>query len=74
LPVERLRLEDDQTLSHATTQLVATGGYGLGYVEGHMQGRVPRGTYVEKWLLRPVALGGVQIQWTPGEKPVKVIV
>lgn len=44
-------------LRHDTKYLVGCGGYSKGYLEGHRDGLVPRGTYVETGLLRPTTLG-----------------
>lgn len=45
------------SLEHRKILLVGTGGFAKGYVEGSLQGRVPRGNYVEQRLLSPAALG-----------------
>jgi hypothetical protein len=74
VPEQRLRLLNNGELGDHTTQLVATGGYGRAYQERHREGIIPRGNYVERFLMRPVTLGGVLISWTPGEKPPKVLV
>lgn len=44
-------------LRHFGKQCVGTGGFGKGYIERHMQGRTPRGTYVEQGMMRPAVLG-----------------
>ena len=50
----------DPKLIHRTAIAACTGGFLKGYVEGRESG-----TYVEKAMLSPVALGGVLIKITP---------
>lgn len=52
-------------LVHRTILLVGTGGFAKGYIEGRMQGRVPRGGYVEQGMYPPAALGGPLVKITP---------
>lgn len=52
-------------LFYRTVLLCGTGGFMKGYAEGRHEGQVPRGTYVEKRMLRPVSLGAPVITVTP---------
>lgn len=52
-------------LVHTTKLLVVTGSFLKGYVVGRQDGPVPRGGYVEKGMLNPVALGGVLVKVRP---------
>jgi len=52
-------------LIHATKLLVVTGSFLKGYQLGRRDGLVPRGGYVEKAMLNPVALGGVLVKIRP---------
>lgn len=58
VPINRI-VPDFQTgeLRHLNRYLVGCGGYQRGYIEEYRDGPVPRGTYVEKSLMRPVTLG-----------------
>ena len=44
-------------LVHKKIFLVGCGGFSKSYVEGHKQGNVPQGNYVEQKMLNPAALG-----------------
>jgi len=57
-------------LYYRTVLLVGTGSFMKGYVEGRKEGEVPRGTYVEKGMMRPVSLGAPVITVTPRYKKV----
>jgi len=70
--LKRLMKTDD--LTHTAPLLIGTGGYARGYIENHKDGLVPRGTYVEKALYSPVALGAVPIFWEAGKKPPRALV
>lgn len=48
-----------------TKALVATGSFLKGYMQGSKKGGRPQGTYVERRMLMPVALGGPLISITP---------
>lgn len=64
-PIQRLAVDWDMSppkLVDRTLHLVGTGGFSRGYVEGRKQGPVPRGSYVEQKLLRPVVLGNPLIR------------
>lgn len=52
-------------LRHETVLLVGTGGFLKGYAAGRKRGHVPTGSYVEKEMMRPVALGGALITVRP---------
>ena len=49
-------------LIHRTKILACTGGFMRGYMVGSKEGNIPRGNYVEKAVLSPVALGGVLVK------------
>lgn len=51
--------------------LVGTGGWTKGLILGRKEGRVPRGSYVEKASMRPVSLGAPFIKILPGITPGK---
>ena len=55
-------------LYYRTVVLCGTGSFMKGYVEGRREGQTPRGTYIEKRMLRPVSLGAPVITVTPREK------
>ena len=44
-------------ISHRKVILLGTGGYSKYYVEGAMQGRIPRGGYAEQRMLAPAIIG-----------------
>lgn len=52
-------------LIHRTTIIAGTGGFSKAYLPGHTQGNTPRGGYVEKAMMNPVALGGIVIRIRP---------
>jgi len=52
-------------LVHRTVIIAGTGGFLRGYIEGRTQGDIPRGTYIEKAMLAPVALGSPLLKITP---------
>lgn len=52
-------------LRHKTKYLVATGGFYKGYLEGSQRQGRPGGSYVEKGLMKPVALGAPAVWLTP---------
>jgi hypothetical protein len=52
-------------LVHRTKIIACTGGFLKGYAQGDMDGKVPRGGYVEQKMLNPVALGGVLVKIRP---------
>ena len=53
------------TLVHRTKIIACTGGFLKGYAQGEMDGKVPRGGYVEQKMLNPVALGGILVKIRP---------
>jgi len=53
------------SLRHKTKILCGTGGYGKAYIERSRQGLTPRGTYVEKGMMRPASLGSPRIRVRP---------
>ena len=55
-------------LFYRTVILCGTGSFMKGYVEGRYEGQTPRGTYIEKRMLRPVSLGSPVITVTPRYK------
>ena len=55
-------------LYYKTVLLCGTGSFMKGYVEGRQEGLTPRGTYVEKGMMRPVSLGAPVITITPRDK------
>jgi|TARA_R110002012_G_scaffold183899_8_gene350436 hypothetical protein len=57
-PVDQLYAKRGGKLGHRTLLLVGTGGFSQGYQEGSksLAGN-PRGSYVEKGMMKPVALG-----------------
>lgn len=52
-------------LTHRTILIAGTGGFSRAYLAGHRQGGTPRGGYVEKGMMSPVALGGVVVKVRP---------
>jgi hypothetical protein len=52
-------------LEHKAIQLVGAGGFSLGYELGSKLGNVPTGSYVEKGMMRPTALGSPIIRIQP---------
>jgi len=57
-------------LNHRTLIIAGTGGFSRAYLQGHCQGNTPRGGYVEKGMLSPVALGGIVVKIRPRYKKV----
>jgi hypothetical protein len=53
------------TVRYKTIHLVGAGGWLKGYAERTRQGHTPRGGYVEKRMMRPVALGSSFIRISP---------
>jgi hypothetical protein len=45
--------------------LVGAGGFSKGYMERTQNGKVPRGSYVEAGMMRPVVLGNPLVFITP---------
>lgn len=74
-PVNRIRpqwhTKGKPDLTHRTGYLVGTGGYSKAYAEFSMQGRVPRGGYAEKGMMRPSVLGSPIIHIVPKQEMVK---
>ena len=68
VPKDWLYVDRRGQLKHKMKYLVATGGYMRGYTQGSKQGRVARGSYVERGMLSPANLGGVKIFLTPNRK------
>lgn len=58
-------------LLYRTVLLVGTGSFMKGYIEGRTEGFTPRGSYVEKGMMRPVSLGAPVITVTPRFKDVQ---
>lgn len=52
-------------VSHRKVTLIGTGGYSKYYVEGAMQGRIPRGGYAEQRLLSPAIIGSPVLHIRP---------
>ena len=52
-------------VSHRKVTLLGTGGYSKYYVEGAMQGRVPRGGYAEQRMLAPAVIGSPVVHIRP---------
>lgn len=52
-------------LVHRTIVIAGTGGFSKAYLHNSTQGSTPRGGYVEKAMLSPVALGGVVVTIKP---------
>lgn len=52
-------------LTHKKIMLVGCGGFHKGYIEGHLQGRVPMGSYVEQRMLNPATIGAPIVKITP---------
>jgi hypothetical protein len=52
-------------LRHRTMHLVGAGGFSKGYMERTQNGKVPRGSYVEAGMMRPVVLGNPLVFITP---------
>lgn len=69
LPIERpqpsMPGRGQLSLRHRTIHLVAEGGWLKGYREFSREGETPRGTYVERRMLTPVALGAIMVTVTP---------
>ena len=57
-------------LIHRTILIAGTGGFSKAYLLNSTQGSIPRGGYVEKAMLSPVALGGVMITIAPRWKQI----
>ena len=57
-------------LNHRTIIIAGTGGFSRAYLQSHCQGVTPRGGYVEKGMLSPVASGGVVIKIRPRRKQI----
>lgn len=53
------------SLVHRTKIIACTGGFLKGYAAGEVDGKVPRGGYVEQKMLNPVALGGILLKIKP---------
>ena len=53
------------TLSHRKVILLGTGGYSKTYVEGAMQGQIPRGGYAEQKMLNAAILGSPVLHAIP---------
>lgn len=53
------------SLTHRTKIIACTGGFLKGCVAGSRQGKIPRGGYVEKGMMNPVALGGILVKVRP---------
>jgi hypothetical protein len=68
-PINRIRpqwhTKGRPDLTHRTGYLVGTGGYSKAYAEFSMQGRVPRGGYAEKGMMRASVLGSPIIHINP---------
>jgi len=70
-PMDRLYVNwntDPPQIEHKTIIVACTGGWLRGYRERHRRGGRAQGTYVEKKLLSPTALGGVVISARPTVK------
>ena len=52
-------------VSHRKVTLLGTGGYSKYYVEGAMQGRIPRGGYAEQRMLAPAIIGSPVVHIRP---------
>jgi len=52
-------------LVHRTKLMVCTGGFMKSYVPNSMDGRTPRGNYVEQKMLMPASLGGPLVRISP---------
>ena len=52
-------------LRHRTVALVATGSFLRGYTQGSTTAGRPKGSYVEKGMMAPTALGNVVVTLTP---------
>jgi len=60
-------------LGHRDQIIACTGGYMRGYLLDNKVGRVPRGSYVEKGMMAPSALGGIRVSVTPSQRgPLKM--
>jgi len=80
VPFDALDITDqgDPVLYHHTRAIVLTGSFLRGYMQGNTFGERPQGTYVEKFMLPPVALGGPLVTLTPkrvrvGDSEVKIV-
>ena len=80
VPFDSLDITDkaEPVLYHHTRAIVLTGSFLRGYMQESKHGDRPQGTYVEKMMLPPVALGGPLITLTPttkdvGESQVKLV-
>lgn len=67
LPIQRLYMSGRRPLKlrHRTKLLVATGAYVRGYTQGSKKGNLPSGSYIEKGLMSPTAIGSPFITLTP---------
>lgn len=52
-------------LGHRIKLIACTGGYLRGYLQGSKVGNIPTGSYVERFMLPPTALGGIKIHIEP---------
>lgn len=59
-------------LGHRQRIAACTGGYFRGYMLESKVGRVPRGSYAERGMLPPTALGCIRVQITPLERNLKL--
>ena len=63
----RLYVNDRGQIRTKTVVLAGTGGFSLGYEQGsrHYAGHRPEGSYVEKAMMSPVALGSILLKIRP---------
>ena len=66
-PIDQLCLtaRGKPRLVHRTKIIACTGGFLKGYEQGTRRGLHPEGSYIEKHMLSPVALGGILLKIRP---------
>jgi len=64
-PIDQLFVDRAGNLKHRTKLIVGAGGFSQGYKQGSSLGGRAQGSYVEKALMAPVALGAPVVTITP---------
>ena len=64
-PERIIPLWQSRSLEHQSAVIACTGSFMRGYTAGREVGNHPAGSYVEKGMLPPVALGGILLQVAP---------
>lgn len=63
--VDQLYMSHKGILKHRTKLIAGTGGFLRGYLQNSKSGGVASGTYVERGMMGPVALGGILVKVRP---------